>query len=257
MATIDVKDRKFLLQKVVITGDPVPGQDGVQGPAGPAGSSVSSGITHDGTESNGNSVADILDGLLYEVLSILTFTNQHGTQERGAVLANVGLDWTKNKSSTVQEITGTSAHTPGVDDNSYTIVGANLSTTGTWQLASGDGIGPQDTASTTINFYDKIHWGARVVGTYDSAFILGLSGNNLQASRAKEFTVTAGASDYIYFACPTNYGTPIFWVKGVEGGFIKVASAITHTNSKGNSDETYDIWRSDLPNLGTTTVTVQ
>lgn len=259
MAEIAVKDRKYLVQKVVVTGE---GQEGPQGPQGPAGPGYSppipsSDVQHDGVERNGELVNDLLDELLYVAISIDTFTNQHGNQEIGTVLPNVGLDWTRNKDATSQQLTGSGIGTvdPGASAITYTIVGINLAANGSWTLQISDGTNTVQ-ATTSINFYNKIHWGARIPGTINDAFITGLSGESLQPTFARTFTVTAGASDKIYFALPTDYGTPTFVVGGFAGGFTKVASAITHTNDSGHP-EAYDVWESNSFNLGETTVTVQ
>ncbi len=259
MGAIDVKDKKYLIRKVDIQGKP--GPPGAIGGTGPPGGVTlpidSSDVNHDGSERSGELVNDLLDELLYEAILITSFTNQHGTQEKGVTLANVGLDWSRNKTSIIQSITGSGIGTvdPGNTATTYTILGINLSVNGSWTLNSGDGTN-NAVATTTINFYNKIHWGARVTGTINDAFILGLGGNRLQSTFATTFTVTAGASDYIYFALPTAYGNPAFIVGGFAGGFTKVSSAITHTNASGHI-ENYDIWRSNTLNLGETTVTVQ
>ena len=88
---------------------------------------------------------------------------------------------------------------------------------------------------------------------FDSGFILGLT-KGLQGSKAKTFTVNAAASQHIYYAIPTRYGTPSFKVGGFEGGFAKAAT-IDFTNASGY-EESYDIWKSDNAGLGSTTVVV-
>lgn len=259
MGEIAVKDRKYLVQPVIISGEPGPA-----GPAGPAGSEGgvtlpidSSDVNHDGLERNGERVDVLLDELLYLAILINSFTNQHGNQEKGVTLANVGLDWARNKDSVTQTLTGSgiSPTDPGATATTFTIVGINLTSNGTWTINSGDGTN-NAVRSTSINFFNKLHFGSRVTGTINDAFILGLGANSLQSTRATTFTVTAGASDKIYFAQPTAYGEATFLVGGFAGGFTKVASAITHTNASGHA-ENYDVWESNSFNLGLTTVEVQ
>ena len=79
--------------------------------------------------------------------------------------------------------------------------------------------------------------------------------NSLVNARAVTFTVAPGSGEYIYYILRTALGTPVFTVGGFEGGFSKVGAAVTHTNSRSFS-ETFDVWRSDNPNLGSTTVVV-
>jgi len=257
MPAIDVKNRKYLVQKVIIQGDSIPGSDGPAGAPGAPGASITSLITHDGVERNSEKVDILLDELLYLAIALTSFTNQHGNQEKGVTIANVGLDWTRNKLSTTQTLTGSgiSPTDPGDTATNYTIVAINLTVNGSWTISAGDGTNVVQ-ANTSISFFNKIHMGARIDGTIDDAFILGLAQNSLQATRATVFTVTAGASDKIYFASPTAYGDPTFLVGGFAGGFTKVASAITHTNASGHA-ENYDVWASNQYNLGLTEVTAQ
>ena len=89
--------------------------------------------------------------------------------------------------------------------------------------------------------------------SFDSAFVLTLT-KGLQGSKAKTFTVNAGAGQHIYYAIPTRYGTPAFKVGGFDGGFSK-AGTIQFKNASGYT-ESYDIWISDNAGLGNTTVNV-
>lgn len=112
-----------------------------------------------------------------------------------------------------------------------------------------------DTSSVIIAWRPRCYFGAHATGTFDEAFIEGLASNAFQSSKATTFTVNAGASQFIYYAIPTSYGTPVFTVGGFEGGFAKVGSAVSVTNAQGVT-QNYDVWESDNPNLGSTTVVV-
>lgn len=254
----DVREKKFLIQKVVA------GETGETGPAGPTGPEgtvtlpiPSSGVFHDGSERNGEFVNDLLDELLYVLISISSLTNTINNQEKGVTVNSVGLNWTLNKSSIISQlITGSliSPIDPGTAARSFTLNGGlGLTTDGLWNLAVDDGTNLVN-KTTAVNFYNKIHWGAAPVpGSINDAFILSLL-NSLQATRITEFTVTAGASDKIWFALPSAYGTPLFTVGGFVGGFT-LNSTISHTNASGHV-ENYDVWESDSLNLGLTTVNV-
>lgn len=112
------------------------------------------------------------------------------------------------------------------------------------------------TPTATLTWVQKVFWGTSAsAGPYNEAFIEGLAANALATSRARTFTVTAGASEKIYYAFRSAYGTPTFIVGGFEGGFELIASAVAVTNANGIT-ENYDVWRSVQPNLGNTTVTV-
>lgn len=112
-----------------------------------------------------------------------------------------------------------------------------------------------DSATAVIAWRPRVYWGARTTGAYNEAFIEGLASSALQSSRATSFTVNAGASQHIYYAVPTSYGTPTFFVGGFEGGFNLVGNDVSVTNANGVT-QTYDLYESTNANLGSTTVTV-
>jgi hypothetical protein len=70
---------------------------------------------------------------------------------------------------------------------------------------------------------------------------------------APQFTVTAGAGQYIWFCYPKRLGTVTFWVGGFEGGFQPVET-VSLTNMNGWTEDYY-CWRSTNANLGSTAVT--
>ena len=108
------------------------------------------------------------------------------------------------------------------------------------------------TASAAIVFKPRIHWGvATIPASITSSFVTGLSGSALSTTRVTAFTVNAGANQYIWFAIPTSFGTPTFKVGGFDGGFTKVGTITKYARNL-----QYDVYRSDNPNLGSTTVTV-
>lgn len=106
----------------------------------------------------------------------------------------------------------------------------------------------------TICFYNGIYWGAATTpGEINSAFLLTLS-HRLQPALSLNFTCNTGVDEYIWYAAPSSYGTPLFNVGGFDGGFSKITT-FNFTNSSGYSDN-YDVWRSDNANLGSTVVKV-
>ncbi len=96
----------------------------------------------------------------------------------------------------------------------------------------------------------SVHWGTAVPGTYDSAFVLALSGSATASTLTRTFTVSAGVGQYIYYAFPAAFGAPTFIVGGWTGGFVQVASGVII------NDISYVIWRSDNSGLGSTIVNV-
>ena len=217
------------------------GPQGPQGPEGPKGEKGDPGATTaDGVsykESNVEEALDDLnqkmDDLMYDPIQITSFTNNVGTVEMGSTVDTVVLNWNTNKTPKTLTLDG-----QGMDASlkTKTIESAGIKANKTYTLKAVD---ERDAEASKESF--------------DSAFILGLT-KGLQGSKAKTFTVNAGAAQHIYYAIPTRYGTPAFKVGGFDGGFAKAAT-IDFTNASGY-EESYDIWKSDNPGLGNTTVVV-
>lgn len=111
-------------------------------------------------------------------------------------------------------------------------------------------------ATTSVTWTQKVFWGVSVVpGAYNEAFIEGLASNALATSRARTISVNAGLGQKIYYAYRNAYGDATFTVGGFSGGFTKVAASVPVTNINGFT-ENYEVWESDNPNLGATTVVV-
>lgn len=107
-----------------------------------------------------------------------------------------------------------------------------------------------------ITFLPKIYWGTLEKPLiYDSEFVLNLENSALDDDKAREITVNAGTTEYIYYVLPTSYGTPIFVVNGFEGGF-SLEKTLSFVNEKGYT-QNYDIWKSNHKNLGSLTITIK
>jgi len=125
----------------------------------------------------------------------------------------------------------------------------------TWTLHSTDGV-DSDTKNSTIYFYNNRHWGVTSTASgYVEGDIEGLAGSELSNSKAKTFTVNAGAGEYILYCYPSRLGTATFTVGGFEGGF-QSPETVSVTNASGYT-ENYYAYRSTNHSLGSTTVVVQ
>ena len=187
--------------------------------------------------------------VLYEAVQISSFTNDVGTVEMGSTVNTVVLNWIINKTPETLTLDG-----EGIDKNlkTKTIENANIKSNKTYTLKATDERDAEATKTTGITFLNGVYCGvAEDKSSFDSSFILGLT-KTLQGGKAKTFTVNAGSLQHIYYAIPSRYGTPSFKVGGFEGGFAKAAT-IEFTNASGYA-ENYDIWKSDNPGLGSTTV---
>lgn len=236
-----------------------PGEQGPQGIQGPKGEKGDPGATTaDGVSYKESNVEEALDDLnqkmedlMYEPMQITSFTNNVGTVEMGSTVDTVVLNWNTNKTPKTLTLDG-----QGIDAilKTKTIESAEIKANKTYTLKAVDERDAEASKTTAITFLNGVYWGvAESKGSFDSAFILGLT-KGLQGSKAKTFTVNAGAAQHIYYAIPARYGTPAFKVGGFDGGFAKAAT-IDFTNASGYT-ESYDIWKSDNSGLGNTTVVV-
>lgn len=188
----------------------------------------------------------------YKPITINSFSNNKNTQEMGATITDVLLNWAlskKPKTLTLDEQPLT------VTDTSKTLSGQAIKTNKTWTLKAVDEKGATATKTTSITFLNGIYYGiGDSAQNIDNAFILTLT-KALQGSRGKTFTVTAGEGKHIFYAVPTRYGACAFSVGGFDGGFNKV-STFEFTNASGYK-ESYDVYKSTNANLGNTTVIVK
>lgn len=109
------------------------------------------------------------------------------------------------------------------------------------------------TSTLTYYFYNNRFWGVSSDTSFNEADIEGLT-SELSNSRAKTFTVTAAAGEYIYYCFPSRLGAATFTVGGFEGGF-EAPSTVSVTNASGYTEDYY-VYRSTNSGLGSTTVVV-
>lgn len=112
-----------------------------------------------------------------------------------------------------------------------------------------------DNSGILISKTLSIIWASRKYFGSSDIFNLQNLSSELSNSINKTFTTNCGDGQYIYYIIPTSFGTPKFLVGGFEGGFV-LDQYINLTNSYGIT-QNYQVWKSENPSLGTTTVTVQ
>lgn len=205
-------------------------------------------ITGDKISAIEATIADIL----YEPITITSFSNNVGTVEMGTTVTDVTLSWELNKEATSLTLDGVEQSTAASGDTALTRLGITANTS--WTLTATDERNATATKSTGLTFLNGVYYGVAADASIDSAFVQALT-KKLQGSKSITFTVSAGEGEYIYFALPTSYGAPTFNVGGFDGGFSKVAE-FEYTNIK-NYTQSYAVWKSDNANLGDTTVTVK
>lgn len=191
----------------------------------------------------------------YTPISINTFKhNKSNTYEKGTVVTGVTLSWSFNKTpksltlnNVTKEVTSTGEEIPD-----------EITTNTTWTLKATGDKNETATKSTSISFLNGVYYGVGVMPEeYTNDFILGLT-RELRSSIKTSITVNAaGDNDYIWYCVPTSFGKCAFKINGFDGGLELVTddNGFEFTNSSGFM-ETYYIYKTIEPGLGSTTVAV-
>lgn len=171
------------------------------------------------------------------------FTASHSPAPTTLALTNTDNAENKDVHATPTSFASSQSYTKSTNNAtvSFTITGS-------------DGVSGAN-RSTAIAWRPDVYWGTGASGGSTEAFIEALSGSALQSSRAGSFTANATGSLKIYWAAPASYGTPTFTVGGFAGGFTLVSNTISVTNVNG-VNQLYQLWESNTPGLGSTTVVV-
>ena len=172
------------------------------------------------------------------------------TVEKGATQTTATVKWGTNKTPVSVTVEGESV---SPDTTSKELTGLSITAEKEFTVVAADSRGSQ-TATAVMRFCNGVYTGAAAApAAVDGTFIRTLT-KKLQSYKTRTFTVNAAAGQYIWYACPADYGTPVFNVGGFDGGFSKV-DTLDYTNPSGHT-ESYQVWRSDNAGLGQTTVEV-
>lgn len=195
-----------------------------------------------------------IEDIQYISIEILTFSNNINIAEMGSTVNEITLTWKLNKVPASATLNSLAISGTLKAEQTVTIRDAALNADVIFTLSVTDEKNASVQKNTVVTFYNGIYYGASVVPEdIDSSFIRTLS-KSLQSGRAKTFTVNSGADQYVWFALPARYGTPVFNVGGFDGGFAKV-SALSFMNLSGYTEE-YTVYRSDNSSIGKKTVKV-
>ena len=196
----------------------------------------------------------IIAKLYYVAPSITSFTcNPSRTAyEIGEKITSITFTWAYNKEIVSQSLTGCTIE---LSDRTVTY-STELTSNKTFTLTASDGTN-NATSSKSFTFNNKVHHGSASIPTsYDSTFILSLSGA-LKGNKNGTYTTNVGAGQYFYIAMPTSFNNSDV-LTGTIGGFStdfsKVAT-IEHTNASGYKTN-YNIYKSTNSNLGNITMTI-
>lgn len=134
----------------------------------------------------------------------------------------------------------------------HTFVKSSNNASATFTLHATKGASTQ-TPSASYSWLPRVFWGVGS-GVDTEAEIEALANSALASSRARSFTVAPGVGEYIYYAFPDSYGAATFTVGGFAGGFTDMGT-VSITNAYAVT-QTYRLYRSTNPNLGSTDVVV-
>lgn len=180
---------------------------------------------------------------------ITSFTNNKKINEKGSTITSIVFTWKNNATLTSLSL-DTTTLTPSL--TTYTLT-ETITDNRTFKLNAAKNKETL-TLQTSISFINGLYYGVSSSFSLDSSSVLTLT-KKLQSTKNTTFTVDPTTNEYIYYAIPSSYGTPTFFVGGFEGGFTEYGT-LNFTNTFSYSEQ-YVVYKSDNSNLGHTTVTVQ
>lgn len=115
------------------------------------------------------------------------------------------------------------------------------------------------TTTTTINWYNGRYWGSflsavpptDITFSISDAQIIALtgagvgSGFELSTTRAKTYNGINGGGNYLVFAFPSGWGTPVFMVNGLISTAFTMVRNSPFTNASGATTLNYQVWVSN------------
>ena len=189
-----------------------------------------------------------IDEIMYKPIQISSFNISKSQAEFGETVSEVTLTWSTSKSPISIELNGVS-----LNNDVKTASFNNITDNRTFTLKVSDGK-TIVSRNASITFMNAKYYGV-YTGTTATANIISGFTKVLTTSKNGSWTVNAGSREYIYFAIPSRFGEPSFYVGGFLGGFTKI-DTINFTN-KFNYTEEYCIYRSENHSLGLTTVDIK
>lgn len=152
--------------------------------------------------------------------------------------------WTLNKNVTVQSLTDCTVTAV----SRTATASSNVSETKTFTLTVGDEKN-RDTAQCTVSFFNKIYWGsATEPNSYDSAFVLSLSGSSLTSDCVGSYQFNVNSGEYGYIAMPKGMAVSTVYVNSLLTE-LEFVEDISFTNANSYTT-TYSIFRFPRASLG-------
>lgn len=198
---------------------------------------------------------------LHHTISILSFGNNHEINEDGSTISQIQLNWELDRDPSYISIYKNNNQIEEsnitLESRSILLNDQSITNDTDFTLIVKDENNTETKATTKVSFLNGIYAGVDVEidsENINNNFINTLS-KTLTDKKECIFTVNPTVDQYIYFALPSRFGEPHFYVGGVEGGFYFIKT-FNFTNSAGKSEQ-YAIYRSTNSNLGSTIVEVK
>lgn len=202
-----------------------------------------------------------IQDLEYFPLEVTELVLDPAEAEIGATVPEVALGYAFNKAPVTSSIAyGETLIDTGTEMESAYPLGDDFTADTVFAVDGTDAGSPHHSPASasktaTLRFLNKVHYGVAAEAELSDALLLeGLQSHVLTDTRQRTITVNPGSGQHIWYALPDSFGTPKFAVGPLAGGFTLVGR-FTHTNAQGYAS-TYQVWMSDQPNLGNTTVSI-
>ena len=195
-----------------------------------------------------STVGEALDQLLYKELTIKSKVTPN-IAERGEIIPEVEFSWEYNKNIISQKLDNIDI---SPDIRSITL--SNIRQTISKSLWATDGKSIK-TTTMAIQFKLASYYGVSNKTTITSDDIINSFTRDLNFQKGSSVTITAQDNQYIYFMLPKSMCYVQFYVGGFEGGFQIVNPNFQFT--KNGVTNSYILYKSDNPGLGTTTINIK
>ena len=192
-----------------------------------------------------STVGEALDQLLYKELTIQS-TVTPNIAEIGETVPEVKFSWKYNKNITQQSFDGTD-----IGLNIREVALQDVTSTTSKSLQAFDG---ENTKKVVMSITFKLasYYGVSESTPTNSEEIISRFTRDLNFYKGSSVTITAQDNQYIYLMLPKSMGQVQFYVGGFEGGFQIVDPNFQFT--KNGVTNSYILYKSDNPGLGTTTI---
>ena len=192
-----------------------------------------------------STVGEALDQLLYKELTIQS-TVTPNIAEIGEIVPEVKFSWKYNKNVTQQSFDGTDI---GLDIREVALQDVTSTTSKSLQAFDGENT---KKVVMSITFKLASYYGVSESTPTNSEEIISRFTRDLNFYKGSSVTITAQNNQYIYLMLPKSMGQVQFYVGGFEGGFQIVDPNFQFT--KNGVTNSYILYKSDNPGLGTTTI---